>query len=251
MWLSTTNCAIFALTLSFAVPVAVINKTSPTPTYRAILDPLHQTKLYAEVLVPVVKIHKKLGESFHKGEVLIQFQGEVFYRHFLKAQADVARAHAKLDATQRLYADKISSEYELKVAEAELADAQATLATATKKFEDTQIRAPYNGSVENVNIEEAELPIEDIEVIEVVDDSILVAKFLVPSNQLHNFRIGQPLIVEIKETGEIITTKVTRIGAMIDASSSTIKIEADIPNSERRTKAGMVGLVTLERRADD
>lgn len=215
--------------------------------YRAILDPRHKTKLYAEVTVPVLKIYKKMGDSFKAGEVLIQLDDRVFISNYRKAVSELDKSRARLDAITQLHRDGIASDFELKTVEAEYATAQSDLALAHKQLSDTSIRGPFDGKVERVNIEEHELPLDDVELIEVVDDHSLVAKFLVSSELLSVLKVGKPVVIQIQETGDSIIANISRIGAMIDPSSSTIKVEVEIDNSEGQYKAGMIAVVTLKK----
>lgn len=215
-------------------------------TYRVVLDPLYQTKLYPEVLkMPVKKIYKRMGDTFDKGDVLIQLDNTVLLSIYQKSEADVDRSLAQLHAIQKLHNDGISSNYELANAEAGYKKALAQLALAKKNLDATTIRAPFDGSVQRLDIEEHELPIEDHPMIEVIDDNVLLAKFLVSSYLLPKLYIGKPIVIHVNETGKPVIAKISRIGAMIDPSSSTIEIEARIDNKKHHLKAGMTGTVTL------
>jgi len=222
-------------------------KAEAQVSYRVVLDPRHQTKLYPEILnMPVRKVHKKMGESFEKGDILIELEDGVLKTNYQRAEAEVARTMTQLDAIKKLHEDKISSNYELRNAESEYKKSVAELAMAMKNLEATKIKAPYKGKVEDVYIEEYELPKEEHELIELVDDQVLIARLLVTSDLLPKLYEGKPIVIAVQEIGENVEAKIKRIGAMIDPSSSTIKIEAEIDNRDGRLKAGMIGRVTIE-----
>lgn len=215
------------------------------PAFRVVLEPLHRTSLSAQVETPVTKITKRMGESFNEGDLLIQLDDSVFKAELNRANSGLVKAQTELDSKQRLFNDHVASVFEIKEAEANVAIAEAEVAKAKKNLEATKIIAPYKGKVVSLNIEEFELGQVGKVMIELVEDQKLLANLLIPSSFLPKIALGQAITITIKETGEPIIAKVTRIGAVIDPSSSTLKIEAEIDNREGKLKAGMSGTAIL------
>ncbi len=215
--------------------------------YRVVLDPLYRTLLYAEVNRPVERIYFRMGDSFQKGDILIQLDSIVFQANRLKAEAMLEKARTEYAAKQQLFRDNVASLFELKEAQAAVADAEAELALANNNLDASMIKAPYDGKVVDLSIEEHELPKNGSELIEIVNDHILLARLLIPSNLLRQIHIGDPLVITIHETGERVIGYISRIGAVIDPSSSTIKIEAQIDNRSGQWRAGMTGSAELSK----
>ena len=195
----------------------------------------------AEVVSQVVKINKKMGQTFKKGELLIKLNDVLFLSNVKKAEASLEKAKVELDAKKQLFKDNVASLFELKEGEANVATAKADLALAKRNYQATDILAPYDGKVISVNIEEYETPQLGKSLIDVVDDNVLIARFLVPSSFLPKIKEGTPFVIQLKETGEKIPVKISRIGSVIDPSSGTVKIEADIDNSKGKIRTGMTG----------
>lgn len=237
-----------AIAFLFAANDSPIDKIPLTPVstaqekeeiYSVVLDPKQRTRVFPEIHTKILKISKKLGERFEKGEVLILLDDRVLKETYEKAFVKLQREKTNLSAKQELYKEKIASLLDLKDAEASKAEAEADLALAKKSLRASVIRAPYSGKVVDLFIEEHEIPQPNKEILEIVDDSILVAKLLVPSSLVRDIEIGMPLKVKILETGEIVSAKIVRIGSVIDAASSTLKVEAEIENPDGKLKAGM------------
>lgn len=209
--------------------------------YSVVLDPIQRTRIFPEILTKVLKISKKLGEHFEKGDVLILLDDKVLKENYEKAFVKLQREKTNLSAKKELYQEKIASLLDLKDAEASKAEAEAELALAKKSLKASVIRAPYSGKVVDLFIEEHEIPLANKEILEIVNDSTLIAKLLLPSSFVREIYIGMPLQIKILETDEIVSGKVVRIGSVIDAASSTLKVEAEIDNKEGGLKAGMSG----------
>lgn len=213
--------------------------------FLVILEPFRRTLLFAEVSSPVEKINKRMGDSFKQGEVLIKLEDVVFKSNYEKAKGLLIKHQAALEAKKELYQDRIASLFELREAEADLATARADLSLARKNLKASVIKAPYDGKVVELSIEEHELPRPGKELIETVADHILLARFLIPSSELKNIYIDKPIYITLVNYDKEIVAKVFRIGSVIDPSSSLIKVEAMIDNKDGNLRTGMTGTAYL------
>lgn len=223
-------------------------KTSPlpNPSFRITFEPLYRAKLSAQINVPAKRIYFRMGEHFDKDQVLIQLD-DVYYRaSFEKAKAELERSEALLETKKNLYRENIASYLELMAAEAEVAKAKAELTSAIKILEATKLSVPFPGKVVALYIEEEELTQAGKEIIEVVNDDVLKARFLIPSKLINQISIGMPVTIRVNETNETVEGKIRRIGAVIDPSSATLQVEAEVDNWKGDLKGGMTGRVTLD-----
>lgn len=215
--------------------------------YRVILDPYYRTQLAAEVEFPVNKINFRMGDSFNEGDVLILQDLTVLEANKIKAEAILSRAKTEFSAKEQLYREKIASLFELKEAEANVASAYADVILANKNLNAASIKAPYSGKVVELAVEEHELPQPGRKIVEIIDDSTLRARLLLPSNLYTKIKVGDPISIKIRETGDTVTGKITRIGSVIDPSSSTFKAEAEIDNRDNKLRVGMTGITQLSQ----
>lgn len=241
-------CFLAPLSLLAAAPTAksIEEELLQGEIFRVVLAPRHRTKLNTQVFSPVVKINKRFGESFVAGEPLIELDSTIYAATLERQKANFKKAKIDLEAMRKLYADGGASLFDLQNAENALATARAEVVIARKNVDFTKINAPYNGKVVNVSIDIGETPFEGKELIEIVDESVLIAKLIVPSTLLSKLNIGDTVSITLRDTGAKLTAKITRFDAVIDPSSSTIKIEAEIDNSAGLYKAGMSGVAAFK-----
>lgn len=225
---------------------ATSKEQPPTVSFRVVLSPLQRTRLSSQISSPVEIITKRMGESFKKGEILIRLDDDVYIGNLKKAQATLMKAITEFEGRKELYSARSASLFELKEAEANLQSAESDVIVAKKNLDAAYLLAPYDGKVVSISIEEHELPISGKELIEVVDDSILLAKLLVPSNFISQIKLGDPLDINVKELGRTVQARISRISPVIDPSSSTFKVDAEIDNRTGVLKAGMTGTTTLQ-----
>lgn len=214
--------------------------------FRVVLAPRHRTKLNTQIFSPVTKINKRFGESFEEGELLIELDSTIYSATLERQKANLKKVQTDLEATRQLYADDGASLFDLQDAENAVSTAQAEAIIAQKNVELTQIKAPYKGKVVNLTIDIGETPIEGKEMIEIVDETTLIAKLIVPSTLLKNLKIGDDVSITLRDNGAKLTAKITQFDAIIDPSSSTIKIEAEVDNSAGLYKAGMSGVAAFK-----
>lgn len=216
------------------------------PSYRVILTPKSQAVLSARLTSEVEAINYRMGEAFQKGAVLVELRDEVLEATLSKASALLERAKVQKLAKQKQFDDNSASLFELKDALANHAAASADKTIAQSDLDNSVITAPYNGRVENVFVQTFETVQTGQPLLEIVNDNTLVARFLVPSNELRRTAIGKIIQIHLSDNGETVPASISNIGAVIDPASSMVKVYAEIDNSDGKLKAGMVGDTDLD-----
>ncbi|MCC8180020.1 MAG: efflux RND transporter periplasmic adaptor subunit, partial [Planctomycetes bacterium] len=74
----------------------------------------------------------------------------------------------------------------------------------------------------------------------IVDDSTLLAKFLMPESRFESVALGDRLQVEIQSIGMVKEAVVSHIAAVLDPASRTFEVWAGIDNADGRLRAGMI-----------
>lgn len=213
--------------------------------YRAVLEPVRQTVLSAEIESVVMKIHKRMGEEFKVGEDLVTLKSSVFEANVQKGEALVAKAKSDLEAKEALFRDRTATLSELREAEAAFAIAKAELILAKDGLEACFIRAPYDGKVVQIFVKAYERVQDGQEMIEILDDSSLIAKLLLPQGLFGSTSVGNQIELVIKENGKAYNATIVRKGAVIDPVSSLFKVDAEIENSDRSLHTGMEALFII------
>ncbi len=214
--------------------------------YNVVLEARHLTVIYSQITSPILKVEKRMGDSFMEGDLLMALDRDIYAGNLAKAEAAVVKFQTELSAKKRLYEDDALSKFEMDEVLAQLAAAEAEAVIAKKMLDNTDIKAPYHGRVVKVSMKEFELAQAGKELMTIVDDTVLYAKFLVPSTQFNCLRVGAPLEVYVKETGQKVNSAISGIAPVIDPASSTILVEARLENEERTLYPGMTGRVVLK-----
>ena len=211
-----------------------------------VLAPRHSAVLSAQVTSKVTRITRAMGEPFDENDTLLKLDDTSFSANKAKAKAILERAEVQLKAKEELFRDNVASFFELKDAEAEAATARADLIIAKQSLQETSISAPFPGHLVDVFVDEHEMVQAGQPLLEVVDDRVLLAKFLIPSTNLQTVTLHQKVWFYIRETGKRVSGNISNIGAVIDPSSSMVKVYAEIDNYDDSLSPGMIGHTSLQ-----
>ncbi|TIH15585.1 efflux RND transporter periplasmic adaptor subunit [Marinifilum sp. JC120] len=209
-------------------------------TFKVVFSPRKEVILSAEVDSTVSLIAKEFGQSFKKGQVLIKLNPEMFIWRQDKAKALHKKAAETFKVIENLYKDKSRSIIDLEEARADLTISKANMRIASKEVGFCTITAPYSGRIERLLVDEREWVEAGTPLIKIVSDSVLLARTLVPWDELKSFPVGSPINIKLS-SGETVKGKVSHVGAVMDSASQTFEVKIEVPNTKRKLKCGMTG----------
>ena len=218
-------------------------------TFPVILEPIERTDVYPEINARIKAINVKMGDSFQTDDLLLRMENKVYYAQVEKTEKAVEKTKEDLSVKKSLYEKKLISYLELVGAEASLAEAEADYAIAHKNLISTIIIAPYSGKVAAVNARQYEIPPKDKPMLELINDKVLLAKFIVPASLQNNFKKGDTVYIYVKDLNKAFPATIARVGAEINPVSYTINVEAEIDNSKGDLTTGMASVVSLDKAA--
>ena len=123
-------------------------------------------------------------------------------------------------------------------ARATLAAAQAGLSEAQEAINDTQIRAPFAGRLEALDINIGEIVTAGADVGRIVDNTPLEISIQIPQQSLRNIKVGQTAEVAFI-TGETATGEVRFVATSADAETRTFMARIEVANADGAIPAGI------------
>lgn len=171
------------------------------------------------------------------------------------ARADLVAAQANWERTETLYEEQsaTATDYDnarqsFESAQASVASAQANLSSALEDLSYTNLEAPMDGVVLQVDVEVGTLVSPQTTGFVLADTSSVKAEFGVPDVMLANVKVGDPLSIT---TASIPDTAfegiVTLVAPSADSSTRQFQIEVTLPNADGRLLVGMVATLQLNR----
>lgn len=191
---------------------------------RGLIKPVEKAVVSSEIAAKIKSIPFKSGDSFKKGDLLVSFDCS-FYR------ADMASADATYKSKQKVYENNkqllalnAMSEIDVEISKSEVEVARAERTMRTIRVNQCKIKAPYSGRVIEVAVNEHETIPSDKEILSILNDKDLEIELIVPSNWLNWLTVGESFSFQIDETGKTLDAKVSKMGAVVDPVSQTIKL---------------------------
>jgi multidrug efflux pump subunit AcrA (membrane-fusion protein) len=159
------------------------------------------------------------------------------------AKAAVERAQATLEK-----AEKGPTEAEVAVLEAAVLQAEAQVKSVQWKLDRTEIYAPYDAVITDryVDVGDRVTAMPRVEIMELMDISILSAQVSVPERYINSVTIGDIAEVWPQDATEPVRGVVGRINNKVDAITRTFRIRVGVMNTEGRMRAGQFVRVMLE-----
>ena len=136
-------------------------------------------------------------------------------------------------------------EYEVQLSQIAVDRAQSELNIAELNTDRCIIRAPYDGVMSKVFVNEYESIERQQPLIEIIGSGTLEAKLMISSKWLSWLSEGHPLRIVIDENGLEYGAQVHSLGADIDPVSQTIDATAQFDKNYETLLPGMSGTATF------
>ena len=234
--------------------------------YSAVLEGRQDVEVRPQVSGTITKTLVKEGAKVHKGQVLFVIDQVPYQSAVKQAEASVSTAQASeaiakqtLDGKESLYKDNVISDFELRTAQnnykqsqATLEQAEAALVNARNNLSYTEVKSPVDGVAGMTSFRIGALVSSSMTepLITVSDNSSMYAYFSMSEKQvlsltekygsLDNTLASLPEVSLVLNDGTEYehTGKVDVISGIVDKNSGTVRLRAVFPNAERRLMSG-------------
>ncbi len=247
--------------ISIAVATAHQQSLDRTAEMQGALFPREHAVMSSEVEGAVAQVVADFGDKVTAGQLMMKINPREYELRVETAEAALDQERAKLaNSTARYNRAKalrqegtISPEQfdlmtsQLRVDQADTESAEKALAMARKKLGDTEIKAPFSGSVQKRMVSLGEYVSPGKELYELIATDPIKLRCPMPERFVPLARVGMPVKLTIDaKPGAWYTGKITRIAPALDESSRTLLIEAEVANPDGALKAGFFAHVTMD-----
>lgn len=202
------------------------------------LEPRRRVEIRAETAGLVVDLPVDKGQRVKAGELLVRLAEEDRVAQVARAQAEVLSQELLVDAQRNLKTKGLQAETQLKSAEAALAKARAELERLNLDLARTRILAPFDGVMETRSVEQGSLVERGDRVLELVEDSVLLAVGYIPQQSVGDLAKNQPVLVRLLD-GQASEGRLTYVSRVAESGTRSFRVEALIDNEDQRLPAGV------------
>jgi membrane fusion protein (multidrug efflux system) len=224
------------------------------------LFPKEKAVLAAEVAGALAQVFADMGDQVKAGQLLARIDPREFQLRVDSAQAQLeqvqarlANAQANFDRMQALNREHLVaaqqydlSSADLRVAQADADAAEKMLGIARKKLNDTNIRAPFAGSVQKRTVSLGEHVAEGMPLYELIATDPIKLRAPIPERFVPMAKVGLRIDLTVDaRPDKTFQGTVSRIAPALDENSRTLLIEAEVPNADGMLKPGYFAHVTM------
>ncbi len=208
----------------------------------------------------------KEGQTVKKGDVMYKILPTLYQAKLDAELAEVELAQLEFNNTERLVKQNVVSPNELALQQARLSKAKARAKLAEAELNLTTVRAPFDGIVDRLQVQQGSLIKEGDVLTTLSDNSVMWVYFNVPEARYLEYQAGQDKLLAPKTDGkespgetrriELVladgstfpeTGAIGAIEAKFNNETGNIPFRADFPNPKRLLRHGQTGNVLIHK----
>jgi membrane fusion protein (multidrug efflux system) len=225
--------------------------TSFTKEYVSQIKSVRNIEIRAQEKGFLQNIYVDEGQFVKAGQLLFKIMPKMYEAELLKAEAETKEAEIELQNTTSLAEKNVVSKNEQAIAQAKLDKAKAEMSLAKLHLSFTDIRAPFDGTIDRIPKKLGSL----------IDEGELLTSLSDNSEMFVYFNVSEPEYLEYKANGKGTGAKVNlllannrplkytgvveTIESEFDNETGNIAFRARFPNPDRLLKHGETGKVLM------
>jgi len=207
--------------------------------------PDKQATLGAEISGRIVTLMVRKGEAVKKDQPIAQIDKGDLDIQLERVKANLLVKEKEFKASNALKNKGLQGEVAYSTAKAHLVEARALVEKAQLNLRNTQIRAPFSGFVDDLDIELGDFVSVGDPIATVIDLHVLVIEADVSERHVQSLKVNQKAQIKLIG-GEGIEGRLRYISRISSVATNTFPIEIEIPNPEQRIPAGVSAEVALD-----
>jgi multidrug efflux system membrane fusion protein len=215
-----------------------------TVTVRGRTQALHAVDVRAQVEGVVKAIHFDKGQKVKAGDLLCEIDINDRGAKVAQMQAMVAQTGKELEVAQELFKQGFRSKTQLAQAQAAYEAARASASTMGIQLAETQIRAPFDGYVDERYVDKGDYMQIGDKCEMVIAPEPFLAVGAVSEHQVGQIVIGGPATARLV-TGETVQGKVRFVADRADATTRTFRVEVELPNPDNKLRDGVTADIAI------
>jgi membrane fusion protein (multidrug efflux system) len=226
--------------------------TSFTKEYVSQIRSVRNIEIRAQEKGYLQDIYVDEGRFVKAGQLLFRIMPKIYEAELLKAEAEAKAAEIELQNTKALVEKNVVSKNEQAMAEAKLDQAKAEMTLAKLHLSFTEIRAPFDGTIDRIPLKLGSLIDEGALLTSLSDNSQMFAYFNVSEPEYLEYETntkgrGNSKVNLLLANNRQLSYKgeVETIESEFNSETGNIAFRARFPNPEKLLKNGETGKVLM------
>lgn len=199
----------------------------------------------AETAGRILEVPAIEGMRVTKGQILARIDAESIQRNIEEMENSLELATTIFQKQERLWNQKIGTEIQYLEAKNRKEGLEKSLASMKTQLDKALVKAPFNGTVESVDVRIGELVQPGIPMFQFVGESDLFIQADVSESFVGVLRKGDSVDVEFPSINQKMKSKVSSVGGVINPNNRTFKVEVFLPNLFE-VKPNMISILKIK-----
>jgi len=209
-------------------------------TINGMTIPDKEVKIASEVQGKLVRLYIKNGDQVSAGQTIASLDASVYSVQLSSIDASIAKAKLDLNRYTKLVEMGGATPMQAENAQLQINSLVAEKKQVLEQIAHMQIRAPFSGKVENVNVELGSFVTYGTPLAQLINNSSLKINVFLSEQEAIKVKTGQPVTISSAVLAEPKTGKVTMVSDKADASGKFLT-EVSFSNNEKgKLKAGIL-----------
>jgi membrane fusion protein, multidrug efflux system len=185
------------------------------------------------------------GMRVNKGQIIARIDAEAIQRNIEELEKQLELAAILFEKQERLWNQQIGTEIQFLEAKNRKEYLEKSLASLRTQESRSIVRAPFNGTVESVQVRAGELVQPGTPLVRFIGESDLFIEADVSERYLGILDKGDSVDIYFPSVNENFRTKVSAVGGVINQNNRTFKVEVFLPNL-KFAKPNMISVLKIK-----
>ena len=190
-------------------------------------------------------IHFEEGDRVEKGQSIMQIDDETVRNNIAEVETNLDHARNIYQRQSNLWQKEIGSEVEYLRAKNEKDRLEKNLRSLETQLEQTKVKAPFTGYLDEIMIEEGEFATSSQPVARILNPDEIRIRARVSEHYRHRVAGLDSAGIKIPATGYETRAPVRHIGHLIDPGDRTFNVTVDMPDADHHLKPNMIAQLRL------
>jgi membrane fusion protein, multidrug efflux system len=213
--------------------------------FRGTVESRKNVLISAEIGGRINAILIREGQSVSRGQVIAEIDAEVYRNRIAELRNALEMATTVHERQEKLWAQKIGTEIQYLEAKSRKEGLEKQLATAKSELDKAVIRAPFNGSIDEVPARVGELASPGKPIVRMVSPQEMYIHADVSEAFIGKFSKGDKVEVLFPSQNQRVNSTISAVGQVINIDNRTFRLEVQLPQATFDIKPNQVVVLTL------
>lgn len=199
----------------------------------------------AQVPGLIQNVHVREGQRVNKGQLLVSLDAEILQSNIQELKSALELANTMYERQTRLWEQKIGTEVQYLQAKNNKESLESKLAAANAQLDQTIIRSPFSGTVDEVNARIGEMASPGLPLLRITSPEDMYIYADVSERFLGKVVTGDEVEIYFPVQDKRLSSVISSVSSVINPENRTFRVEVRLPKTETVLKPNQVSILEI------